>query len=65
MHKVKLEYDIANKNDYSVQGVIVVNQQRLWVLTHENRLPILDDDEFLEKLGKGDVLLSDPGVESQ
>ena len=60
MHELKREYGIANKNDYSVQGVIVVNQQRLWVLTHENRLPILDDDEFLEKLDKGDALLSAP-----
>ena len=65
IHELKREYGIANKNDYSVQGVIVVNQQRLWVLTHENRLPILDDDEFLEKLGKGDALLSEPGVEPQ
>ena len=65
LHELKREYGIANNNDYSVQGVIVVNQQRLWVLTQENRLPILDDDEFLEKLGKGDALLSDPVVEPQ
>ena len=62
---LKQEYDIKDKNDYSVEGVIVVNQQRLWVLAHENRLPILDDDDFLEKLGKGDVLLSAPRVDSQ
>ena len=60
LHELKREYGIANNKDYSVQGVIVVNQQRLWVLMHENRLPILDDDEFLEKLGKGDALLSAP-----
>ncbi len=65
IHGLMREYGIANNNDYSVQGVIVVNQQRLWVLMHENRLPILDDDEFLEKLGKGDDLFRDPGVDSK
>ena len=55
LHQLKREYKISDQNDYSVQGVIVVNQQRLWTLTQENRLPILDDDEFLEKLGKGDA----------
>ena len=65
LHELKREYSIPDQDDYSVQGVIVVNQQMLWVLTQENRLPILDDDEFLERLGKGDALLSDPVVESQ
>ena len=65
LHELKREYNIPDQNDYSVQGVIVVNQQRIWVLTQEDRLPILDDDEFLEKLGKGDALLSDPVVQSK
>ena len=65
LHELKREYNIPDKDDYSVQGVIVVNQQRLWVLTQDHRLPILDDGDFLEKLGKGDSLLSDPVVEPQ
>ena len=63
LHELKREHNIPNQNDYSVQGVIVVNQQRLWVLTQRDRLPVLDDDEFLEKLGKGEALLSDPVVQ--
>ena len=65
LRELKREYSIPDQDEYSVQGVIVVNQQRLWVLTQEDRLPILDDDEFLEKLGKGDALLSDPVAEPQ
>ena len=65
LHELKRECSIPDQDEYSVQGVIVVNQQRLWVLTQEDRLPILDDDEFLEKLGRGDALLSDPVLESQ
>lgn len=65
LYELKRECRIPDQDDYTVQGVIVVNQQRLWVLTQEDRLPILDDDEFLEKLGKGDALLSDSVVESK
>ena len=60
LHKLKREYGIPDQDDYSVQGVIVVNQQRLWALMQEDRLPILDHDEFLEKLGNGDALLKAP-----
>ena len=63
LHELKREYGIPDQDDYSVQGVIVVNQLRLWVFTQENRLPILDNDEFLEKLGKGDALPSNSVVE--
>ena len=63
LHELKREYNISDQNDYSVQGVIVVNQRRLWTMMQENRLPILDDDEFLEKLGKGDALLNDPVIQ--
>ena len=63
MRELKRECRIPIEEDYTMEEVIVVNQQRLWVLAHRSRLPILDDDEFLAKLGKGDVLLSDPVVE--
>ena len=65
INELKREYSIPDQDNYSVQGVIVVNQQRLWVWTQENSLAILDDDEFLEKLGKGDDLWSYPGVKSK
>ena len=63
MRELKRECRIPIEEDYTMEEVIVVNQQRLWVLVHRSRLPILDDDEFLAKLGKGEVLLSDPVVE--
>ena len=56
------EYRIPSDHEYRIEEVIVVNQQRLWVLADSDRLPILDDDEFLAKLGRGEELLSDPVV---
>ena len=35
--------------------------KRLWVLALRSQTPILDDDEFLQKLGAGRELLSDVG----
>ena len=58
INALKKEFAIPDEKDYKVEGVIVVNQRRLWVMMHESRLPILDDDEFLERLGAGQDLLS-------
>ena len=60
--ELKREWGISSKEDYTVEEVVVVNQQRPWVLTSEDRMPIMDDEEFLAKLGRGDVLLNDPLV---
>ena len=62
IHELKREYNIPSKHEYRIEEVIVVNQKRLWVLADSRRLPILDDDEFLAKLGRGEDLLSDPVV---
>lgn len=58
--ELKKEFGIPAEKDYKVEEVIVVNQRRLWVMTHESRLPILDDDEFLARLGARQDMLSNP-----
>ena len=58
--ELKKEFAIPAEKDYKVEEVIVVNQQRLWVTAQEKRLPILDDDEFLARLGAGQDMLSNP-----
>ncbi len=56
--ELKKEFRIPAEEDYKVEEVLVVNQQRLWVMMHESRLPILDDDDFMARLGTGRDLLS-------
>ena len=59
VNELKREFRIPEESDYRFEEVIVVNQKRLWVLALRSQTPILDDDEFLQKLGAGRELLSD------
>ncbi len=62
--ELKREFGIPADEEYTVEGVIVVNQPRLWVTMMERRLPILDDREFFARLGARQDLLSNPnGIE--
>ena len=58
IEELKKEFGIPAEKDYGIEEVIVVNQRRFWVTVHEERLPILDDDEFLARLGAGQDPLS-------
>ena len=57
---LKREWGIPVDEHYSVEAVVVVNQQRPWVLSSSSGMPIVDDDEFLARLGRRDVLRTDP-----
>lgn len=50
---IKDEYSIPSDADYRVEGVIVVNQPRLWMYTSQEPLPIVGDIEFLNILKQG------------
>ena len=47
------EYGIPRDEIYSVEGVIVVNQPRLWMFAHREELPILDVEAFFRVLKGG------------
>lgn len=47
---LKVEFEIPNSEEYSVEGVLIVNSPFLWVYMHETPLPIVDDFEFIRIL---------------
>ena len=50
---LQAEYEVAHDEDYSVEGVIVVNQPRMWMFAHRAELPILDVEAFIRTLKRG------------
>ena len=59
---LKSEYGITPEEDYSVEGVIVVNNPRPWMFTCDEPLPIVDDREFFNLLKGGKKLSIAPIV---
>ena len=51
---LKSEFGIATEEDYLIEGVVIVNHPRLWMYPDANRLPIVTDGDFFEKLAGGD-----------
>ncbi len=58
IEELKKKFGIPTGQDQRIDEVIVVSHRRFWVTIHEERLPILDDDEFLTRLGARQDLLS-------
>ena len=57
---LKSEFGIAPEEDYTVEGVIIVNYPRLWMYDHQEQLPIVADRHFYGMLEKGDRFLTTP-----
>ena len=57
---LKAEYDISPSDDYSVEGVIVVSRPRIWMYSHTERLPIVDERNFFRILMAGERFQTDP-----
>ena len=51
---LKSEFGIAPEEDYTVEGVIVVNYPRLWMFTCKERMPVVADKDFYRMLQRGD-----------
>ena len=51
---LKAEYGISRNEDYSVEGVIVLNWPRIWMYTHTEPLPIVDERNFYRILESGE-----------
>ena len=50
---MQAEYEIPRDEVYAVEGVIVVNQPRVWMFAHGEALPILDVEAFIRALKIG------------
>ena len=50
---LKAEYGISLDENYAVEGVIVVNQPRVWMYANSEELPILDAEAFFRALKGG------------
>ena len=57
---LKSEFEISDGESYSIEGVIVVAQPRLWMSAHSDSLSILDIHNFMRKLKRGDRLETVP-----
>lgn len=60
LNEMKEEYNIPLGEDFTVEGVVVVNWPRLWMFTHYEPLPIVGDMEFLRMLKRGDMFITLP-----
>ena len=60
LNEMKEEYGIPHGDDFTVEGVVVVNWPRLWMYTHHEPLPIVGDMEFLRMLRLGDKFVTLP-----
>ena len=57
---LKSEWGIPLDQHFTIEEVVVVNQQRPWVLSSPSCMPVMDDDVFLARLGRGDVMCTYP-----
>ena len=60
LDSLKAEYDISPDEDYSVEGVIAISRPRIWMYTHVEPLPIVDDRNFLRILEAGERFQTTP-----
>ena len=54
---LKAEFGLSHADEYTVEGIIVVNRPRLWMYATEERLPVTTDEDFYELLTKGECLI--------
>ena len=47
---LKTEFGLSPADEYTVEGMIVVNRPRLWMYATEERLPVTTDEDFYEML---------------
>ena len=57
---MKHEYGISLNQNFSVEGVVVVNWPRLWMYTHHEPLAVVGDIEFFKMLRSGEELVTLP-----
>ena len=57
---LKAEYDISPSDDYAVEGVIVVSRPRIWMYSHAERLPVVDERNFFRTLKAGERFQTAP-----
>ena len=60
LNELKSEYGIPLEEDYSVEGVVVVNSPRLWMYTTDEATPVVDVKCFVEILKSGNSFLTYP-----
>ena len=58
--ELKSENGIPGCEEYSLEGVIVVNSPRVWMFTYDQPVPILDVFNFLKCLEQGNKLVITP-----
>lgn len=55
--ELRKEYGLGPDQKVGLIGVIVVNHTMIWVYSHPDPIPVLDDDDFFEKLRTGKALV--------
>ena len=57
---LKRENGVSSEEEYSIEGVIVVNKSRPWVFASDQPVPILDFPNFFKRLKRGKTFTIDP-----
>ena len=60
LNELQAEYDVSADEMYSVEGVVVVNNPRVWMFTYDEPAPILDYISFLRRLAQGSRFAINP-----
>ena len=53
LNELRSEYEVSDDETYTVEGVIVVNNPRVWMFTYDEPVPILDYVNFFWRLAQG------------
>lgn len=53
LNELQVEYGVPADETYSVEGVIVVNNPRVWMFAYDEPAPILDYVNFFRRLARG------------
>ena len=57
---LKCEFGISATDEYTVEGVIVVNHPRLWMYAFQEPMPIVSDKDLFDLLMTGERLVTPP-----
>jgi tetratricopeptide (TPR) repeat protein len=57
LKELREEYGLGPDQKVDLAGVIVVNHSMIWVYSHPDPIPVLDNNDFFDKLRTGEALV--------
>ena len=60
LNELRAEYGVSDDETYTVEGIIVVNNPRVWMFAYDEPVPILDYVNFFRRLAQGRKFIVNP-----